>query len=138
MFCKVRTFFCKYSYDEKLKDAKLMLLKERRMRGDLIEVFKVMKGISKVDKNNWFDMVTPEQRETRQNTVVNEEGERERREWVIKKERFRLEVRKNFFTVRVVDAWNNLPATVKNASNVNMFKSRIDAFAKNNSLGVSH
>lgn len=126
------------TYEEKLKDAKLMLLKERRMRGDLIEVFKVMKGISKVDKNNWFDMVTPEQRETRQNTVVNEEGERERREWVIKKERFRLEVRKNFFTVRVVDAWNNLPATVKNASNVNMFKSRIDAFAKNNSLGVSH
>ena len=122
------------SYEEKLKDAGLMLLEERRIRGDMIEVFKVMRGISKVKKEEWFEMVEEEQRNTRQNARVNEEGGVERRPDTLRKERTRLEVRKNFFTVRVVDVWNSLPAHVKNAENVNMFKTRLDDFLKNNSL----
>ena len=127
-----------YTYEEKLRDAGLVLLEERRIRGDLIEVFKVMRGINKVRMEEWFELVDGAQRNTRQNADINEVGEAERRPDTLKSERARLEVRKNFFTVRVVEPWNSLPANIKNATNVNTFKSRIDDFAKNNSLMSRH
>ena len=65
-----------------------MLLKERRLRGDMIEVFKVLKGVNKVKVEEWFDIVEDGQRRTRQNTVMNEEGEAEPRQLVLKNERF--------------------------------------------------
>ena len=38
----------------------------------------------------------------------------------------RLDIRKHFFGLRVVDIWNNLPATVVNAPSLNAFKNRCD------------
>ena len=108
-----------YTYEEKLRDAGLVLLEERRIRGDLIEVFKVMRGINKVRMEEWFELVDGAQRNTRQNADINEVGEAERRPDTLKSEWARLEVRKNFFTVRVVEPWNSLPANIKNATNVN-------------------
>ena len=40
----------------------------------------------------------------------------------------RLEVRRNFFSNRVVDRYNILPDSVKRASSVNGFKARLDEF----------
>jgi hypothetical protein len=34
----------------------------------------------------------------------------------------RLEVRRNFFSNRVIDSWNQLPTHVKNVKTVNSFK----------------
>ena len=45
------------TYEEKLKDAGLTTLKERRSRGDAIQTFKVLKGFNKVSKENWFQEV---------------------------------------------------------------------------------
>ena len=59
---------------------------------------------------------------TRQNTTVTEEGEAEKRTDVLKRERARLDVRANFFTVRVVKRWNALPENVKNSRSVNAAK----------------
>ena len=36
--------------------------------------------------------------------------------------------RKFFFTQRVIDLWNKLPASVVNCDSVNLFKSRIDYY----------
>ena len=121
------------TYEEKLKDAGLMLLKERRMRGDMIETFKVLKRFTRVEKGEWFSFVGESQRSTRQNSEVRE-GAVERREEVLAGERYRLEIRKNFFNVRVTKMWNGLPDNVKKASTVNGFKSQIDAYLKNNRL----
>ena len=44
------------TYEEKLKDAGLTTLKERRTRGDLIETFKTMKGFNRVDRQKWSGM----------------------------------------------------------------------------------
>ena len=44
----------------------------------------------------------------------------------IVKTSFRLDVRKNFFSNRVVDAWNELPQYVLDAGIVNSFKARLD------------
>ena len=46
----------------------------------------------------------------------------------IVKNSFRLHVRKNFFSNRVVDAWNELPQYVVDAETVNSFQARLDQF----------
>ena len=44
------------------------------------------------------------------------------------KQKSKLDIRKNSFSHRVVDHWNNLPNSVKNAADVNNFKNLYDAF----------
>jgi len=42
--------------------------------------------------------------------------------------RSRLDIRKNFFSQRVVNVWNSLPQVVVDADSVNSFKNRLDKF----------
>ena len=114
------------SYEAKLKSAGLTTLSERRTRGDMIETFKTMRGINRVNRDDWFRVqVEEEHRPTRSNMVVVGE-QLERRQEVIIGQRARLEVRRNFFTVRVEKEWNALPETVKMQRSVNGFKNAYD------------
>ena len=112
-------------YEEKLKDVGLTTLVERRERGDAIEAFKSLNGFNRVDKNGWFDIEAEDQRPTRRNVIIDEEGER-RRKNVLKVETSRLEVRKNYFNVRAAHIWNNIPEEVRDKKTVNGFKSAYD------------
>ena len=115
------------TYEERLKDAGLTTLRERRERGDVIEVFKTLRGINNIDGERWFRKIREEARPTRSNTVVRE-GEEVRREDVLEVERARLEIRRNFFVVRAANAWNKLPDRVKSQETVNGFKNAYDAW----------
>ena len=114
-----------YTYEEKLKDVGLTTLTERRERGDAIEVFKTIKGFNRVIKENWFEFENEDQRPTRRNTEITEEGER-RITNVLREERARLEIRKNFFTVRAARTWNRIPEHVREKTSVNGFKNAYD------------
>ena len=118
------------TYEEKLADAGLLSLKERRQRGDMIEVFKTMRGFNKVERREWFVIREEEEvRATRSNTTVTDGVER-RRPDVLFQTRAKKEIRKNFFTMRVVQPWNEIPDEIKNQKSVNAFKNSYDRWKK--------
>jgi len=49
----------------------------------------------------------------------------------LKKGRFRLDIRKKFFTVRVVKHWHRLPREVVAAPSLAVFKARLDRALSN-------
>jgi hypothetical protein len=101
------------SYDERLKECGLTSLEERRVRGDLIETFKLVKGLERVPASTFFSKPPG-------NISVRGHSEK------LFKHRARLEVRKNFFSNRTVTRWNSLPQSVVDASSTNSFKNRYD------------
>ena len=105
----------KLSYEERLQKFGLTTLEERRQRGDMIEVFKLLEGIENVDYNQFFTSAT---------TCYALRGHDRK----LVKTRSRLDIRKFFFSQRVVNTWNSLPASVVHASSVNMFKNAYDKY----------
>ena len=102
------------NYEERLKSLGLTTLKERRIETDMVETFKILTGVSKVDQNIWFTPHTAAEggRVTRQ--AANPLS--------LRPPAARLEIRRTFFSVRVCELWNNLPIEVKNSKNVQQFK----------------
>ncbi|MGL5708552.1 MAG: reverse transcriptase domain-containing protein, partial [Aeromonas sp.] len=99
------------SYAQRLIDLNLFSLERRRLRGDLIEVFKMTHGYSGVDPNI---LKKPEESTTR--------GHR----YKLSKQHSRLECRRNFFALRIVDFWNKLPQELVEVSTVAAFKKALD------------
>jgi ribonucleases P/MRP protein subunit RPP40 len=102
------------SYEDRLDKTGLISLEKRRVRGDLIQVFKMINGIDKIDYRKFFEM----------SGVHRTRGHNCR---LIKK-RSKLDIRKYFFSQRVVNSWNVLPQEVVDATSVNAFKNRLDKF----------
>lgn len=104
-------------YESRLVSTGLTTLEVRRDRGDLIELFKLIKGIDKVDYKKFFQLANNDRTRGHKYKIV--------------KLRSRLEIRKHFFSQRVVNNWNSLPSYVVEAESVNSFKNRIDKYYKN-------
>ena len=111
----------RYSYEERLRILDLYSLEKRRERGDLIETFKILKGLEKVDKEKWFTLSD--------NVHLRGHGLK------LEKPRARLNIRKNFFSHRIVDAWNRLPPGIVEQETVQSFKIELDKFWRVNGYG---
>ena len=98
-------------YPERLRTLGLPSLEYRRLRGDMIEVYKYLNGFYKVQRPNFQPSLS---NNLRGNTLK------------LQKNRFRLDIRGNYFSNRVVTKWNSLPDSVVVAPSVNSFKSRLD------------
>ena len=96
------------TYEERLKRTGLISQRKRRLRADLLEVFKILKGFVKVDPATHFSM---SDRRSRGHTLK------------LEKPRARLELRRHFFSNRVIDAWNSLPGHMVQATSTNMWPS---------------
>jgi hypothetical protein len=104
------------NYEEQLRRARLTTLECRRLRGDLLETFKILRGFENVDKDDFFTCA---------------DNTRRGHNFKLYKERSRLDCRKYFFSQRIVNTWNRLPETAVNAQSVNVFKSQVDKFLRN-------
>ena len=91
--------------------SRLVTLEARRTRADIIEVFKIMKGLEGLNREDFFEMEVDKR--TRGHTLK------------ILKRGARLDCRKYSFSQRVVNIWNALPAEAVSCTTVNSFKGKI-------------
>ena len=107
----------KVSYSERLNTLGLTTLETRRLRGDLIKTYKLLTHKERIDPNQFFS--------------VSDSGYALRGHSLkLLKPSVRLNVRKHFYSYRVIDFWNQLPQQVVEAPTVNCFKNRLDKYWK--------
>ena len=99
------------SYEERLEKLGLYTLAYRRQRGDAIVAFKLLNGLLDVDEGKYFQLSETQLR-----------GHSKK----LFQKRSSTNIRKNFFTNRVVASWNRLPPRVVESSSVEQFKHRYD------------
>ena len=93
-------------YNIRLTTLGLPTLQFRRDRADMLQVFKILNGYEDIDSSRFFTL-----------SSIELHGHSLK----LFKERSRLLLRKQTFTQRVVDSWNNLPENVLNAPSINSF-----------------
>jgi hypothetical protein len=78
----------------------------------MLQTFKIMRGFDNVDSATWFQRVDTSVRTTRSATdPLN-----------LRAQPARLDIRRNFFSNRVIEPWNLVPSELKNARTVGYFK----------------
>ena len=105
-------------YEERVQLLGLTTLETRRLRGDLIETFKIIKGFSNLHVLDFFSFHDDVSRPTRGHNMK------------LYKYRFSKDVAKFSFVNRVVDEWNALPQEAIDSISVNSFKNKIDCHLK--------
>jgi ribonuclease P/MRP protein subunit RPP40 len=111
-------------YEERLRRLNLPTLAYRRLRGDMIEMFKILQGIYDTSVTDGFVHLSTT--DTRGNDLK------------IYKERARLNIRKFSFVNRSTDIWNSLPNSVIQAPSVISFERRLDKHWRNHPIRWNH
>ena len=105
------------SYLERMKKIKLPLLKFRRIRGDLIQAFKIINKLDNTDRDNFFTFNNSSKTRNSQNKLY--------------KPLATTRLRASFFSIRVINHWNSLSHAARNAKDLLTFKKLIDIELKN-------
>ena len=98
-------------YEERLSKPGLFSLEKKRLRGDLNNVYKYLKRGRQRDMVNLFSAGCRDR--TRGN------GHK------LEHRKFRTDMQRNFFTVRVTKHWNRLPREFVGSPSLEMFKTHL-------------
>ena len=106
-------------YQERLRILNLPSLEERRKRGDMIQLYKCVTGMDKIDRDDF--VVLDEERRTRDSHELK-----------LRLPVCTTDVKKFSFPVRSLRAWNSLPEDIVRARNVHSFKEKYDKWNQAN------
>ena len=115
---------CDKPYEYRLRYLKLPSLAHRRRRGDMIQMYKIINRLVRIDSEKLF---TPAR-----SGVIRGHAQK-----VFKHHAIKL-TRSNSFSQRVVNDWNGLPNEVVSASSLNTFKNRLDNHWSSTQFDVSY
>ena len=100
------------SYEDRLLELNLPSLEERRHQADMCMVHKILQGRGGLNAETWFEMAGDSARPTRAGAdPLN-----------IRVRHGRLDMRRNFFSLRVIEDWNKIPQEVKRLKRSEVFK----------------
>jgi len=107
------------THQQKLKILGIPSLELRRKRGDPIETYKILTGKEDIDRDQLFQL-TPNIHSTIGHQLK------------LFKKPCRINVRKFFFSQKVVDSWNSLPSNIVESPSINTLKNRLDDYISRN------
>jgi ribonucleases P/MRP protein subunit RPP40 len=102
------------TYEERLKKLKLPTLEYRRIRGDMIEAFKITSGHYKHQAIENFLPLNNRTSRGHSKKLHHQQAS--------------IDLRKYSFTHRIVETWNSLPSEVINAPSIQAFERRLDKY----------
>jgi len=104
-------------YEERPRELGLFSVEKGRLWGELIAAFQCLQGACRKDGDKHFRKAYCDR--TKSNGFELNEG------------RFRLDIKKKFFAIRVVKHWPRLPREVVDASSLEAFKVRLGGALSN-------
>ena len=112
------------TYEERLKKLKLPTLAFRRVRGDMIEVYKITHEIYDKDVTSFmkFRSACTDRNSIRGHT------------YQLYQPPVKKNIRKYNFSIRVITTWNSLPKDIVEAPTLNSFKNRLDKYWRSQDL----
>lgn len=108
------------TYEERLKKLRLPTLTYRRIRGDMIETYKILNNI--YDKNICNFLKT----KNLSNNRISPRGNNLQ----LIHQQVNTGIKQNQFSIRIINTWNSLPDEIVNAPTINSFKNRLDKYWK--------
>ena len=104
-------------YQDRLKTFGLPTLEYRRLCADMLQTYRIMTGIDRISPDSLISM----------SNITSTRGHNPK----IFKQRCSTKLRQDFFSQRVIEHWNALPAAAVEVPNINILKNRLIEHWKN-------
>ena len=109
-------------YHQRIQDLDLIGLVQRRLRGQLIEMFKYLNEYTTASGRVPFDY------------DLNDRTRNNGTKLIVK--HFNISVAQHFYKIKITSAWNDLPSEVVSSRTVNCFKNSLNKPRAENSANV--